>query len=444
MAPETDSRSDSQKHSVRVTATEENPVAWSLAVEVDAKRVDEAIARAYRDLGRKVRVKGFRPGKVPRSVLEKLYAAPLAEQLEQTLVAETLGEAIEQSGVQPVAEPAIESEMPVAGADFKYTVRVEVKPAIALPDTDGLPAIRPAVEVSDEEVDEQLDALRQRNAPAVEEPAETEIEEGHVLAVDFVGRIGGETFDGGSGKDVEIEVGSERFIPGFEEQLIGARSGDDVEVRVTFPEGYANRDLAGKEAVFACHVTAVKKRQIPELDDEFAKDMGDFETLDALRQRIHGDLYEARERESKQVLRNSLMNALIERSDFEVPAGMVEHQLDRQLQAARQRLHGQVPDDDIDQQIARWREQWRDGAEREVRERLILQAVAEAQGIEVEDAEVDARIEAMAGQQGVAPAVLQRAYGDEGLKRSLRSQLSDEKVLDFLAGRAKVEETTDS
>ena len=270
------------------------------------------------------------------------------------------------------------------------------------------------------------------------------IEAGHILAIDFVGRVGGETFEGGSGMDVEIEVGSERFIPGFEEQLIGARSGDDVEVRVTFPEGYADRDLAGKEAVFACHVTAVKKRQIPELDDEFAKDMGEFETLDALRQRVHEDLYETRERESKQVLRNSLMDALIERSDFEVPAGMVEYQLDRQLQAARQRLHGQAPDDDIDQQVARWREQWRDGAEREVRERLILEAVAEAQGIEVEDVEVDARIEAMAGQQGVSPAVLQQAYGDEGLKRSLRSQILAEKVLDFLTGRAKVEGTTDS
>jgi trigger factor len=440
-----DSQSDSPKRSIRVTATEESPVAYSLAVEVDAERVGEAFQRAYRDLGKKVRVKGFRPGKVPRSVLEKLYAASIAEQLEHTLVAESLGEAIEQSGVHPVTEPAIDAAPPAEGADFAYTVRVEVKPRFTLPETAGLPAIRPAVDVTDEEVAEQLEALRTRNAPAVEEPEDTEIEEGHVLAVDFVGRIDGEPFEGGSGQDVELEVGSGQFLPGFEDQLVGARAGDDVEVRVTFPERYGNSDLAGKEAVFACHVAAVKKRQIPELDDEFAKDLGNFESLEELRLRIRGDLMEARERESKQVLRTSLMDALVERTEFEVPPGMVERQLDRQIQAAHQRLQGQVPEEAMAQQLEQWREQWRDQAEREVREMLILEAVAEAQGIEVDPSEIEARIAAMVGgQPGVDPAVLQRAYGDEALARALRAQLVDEKALDFLVAEAKVEETTDT
>jgi trigger factor len=255
------------------------------------------------------------------------------------------------------------------------------------------------VDVSDEEGAEQLEALRTRNAPAVEEPEDTEIEEGHVLAVDFVGRIDGEPFEGGSGQDVELEVGSGQFLPGFEDQLVGARAGDDVEVRVTFPERYGNSDLAGKEAVFACHVAAVKKRQIPELDDEFAKDLGNFESLEELRLRIRGDLMEARERESKQVLRTSLMDALVERTEFEVPPGMVERQLDRQIQAAHQRLQGQVPEEAMAQQLEQWREQWRDQAEREVREMLILEAVAEAQGIEVDPSEIEARIAAMVGGQ---------------------------------------------
>jgi trigger factor len=312
------------------------------------------------------------------------------------------------------------------------------------PDTKGLPAIRPAVDVSEEDVEEQLDALRRRNASVLEEPEDTVIEEGHVASVDFVGRIGGETFEGGVGQGVEIEVGSGQFIPGFEGQLVGARAGDDLEVHVTFPDAYSNHDLAGKAAVFACHVASVKRRRLPDLDDEFAKDVGDFESLDALRERVREDLTEARERESKQVLRNTLMDALIERTDFEVPAGMVERQLERQLQAAHQRLRGQAPDEAIANQIERWREQWRERAEREVREMLILEAVARANGIEVDDSEVDARFEEMASQPGADPAALRQVAGEEGFARAMRAQLADEKVLDFLTREAKVEETTDT
>jgi trigger factor len=429
---------------IRVTATEESPVTYTLAVEVDAKRVRKAFDRAYRDLSRQVKIKGFRPGKVPRAMLEKLYAPAVTEQLEHTLVQETLVEAIEQSGVQPVAEPEVEAESLTAGSDFKYTLRVEVKPTVELPDLEGLPAIRPEVDITDAEIDEQLENVRTRNAPAVEEPEGTVIETGHILSVDFVGRIDGEPFEGGSGQDVELEVGSGRFIPGFEEQLVGAAAGDDVEVSVTFPEAYGNAELAGRDAVFACHVAAVKKRQLPELDDEFAKDLGDFESLDALRQRIRDDLVASRERESQQVLRKSLFDALIERTSFEVPAGMIESQLDRQLRSAHQRLHGQVPEEAIGEQLAQWREQWREPAEREVREGLILEAVAKQEQIEVEDAEVDAKIESLAAEQGVDAAALERAAGDADLRRAMQAQLMDEKALAFLAGKAKVEGTTDS
>jgi trigger factor len=243
---------------------------------------------------------------------------------------------------------------------------------------------------------------------------------------------------------VELEIGSGQFIPGFEDQLVGARAGDDVEVRVTFPEGYGNADLAGKEAEFACHVVAVKQRQLPDLDDEFAKDMGDFDSLAALRQRIRDDLTKLRERESKQVLRRSLVDALLERTSFDVPAAMVDRALERQLQAAHQRLHGQIPEDAIGPQLEQWREQWRDGAEREVREALLLEAVAEQQALEVDAAEADAKIEAMAAEQGVEAAVLRRAYGEEGLVRAIQVQLLEEKALDFLASEAKVGGTTDS
>jgi len=225
---------------------------------------------------------------------------------------------------------------------------------------------------------------------------------------------------------------------------VGATAGDDVEVSVTFPADYGHAELAGKHAVFAVHVATVKKRQIPTLDDEFAKDLGDFDSLEALRQRVRDDLVSGRERESQQILRKSIFDALVERTAFVVPAGMIEAQLERQLRSAHQRLHGQIPEEAIGEQIAQWREQWRPQAEREVREGLILEAVAKQQAIEVEDAEVAERIESLAAEQGVDAAALARAAGDADLKRALRAQLMDEKTLAFLTGRAKVEATTDS
>jgi trigger factor len=439
------SESSSQNSPVRVTTHEESPVAYSIAVAVDAKRVDKAFDRAYRDLGRKVKVKGFRPGKVPRSVLEKLYAPQMAEQLEQSLVSETIGEAIEQSGVEPVAEPAIEASEPAAvQSDFNYTVRIEVKPKFELPDLDGLPAVQPAIDVSDDEVAAQLEEIRTRNAPAVEEPDDTAIENDHIVTLDFVGRVDGEAFEGGSGQGVDLEIGSGSFIPGFEEQLVGAKSGDDVEVNVTFPEEYGNAELAGKDAVFACHVAAVKKKQIPELDDEFAKDLGDFENLEALKDRVRSDMVATQERESKQVLRKSLLDALVDRTAFPVPPGMVDRQLEHQLQSAHKRMQGQIPHEAIHQQLEQWREEWRDQAEREVREMLLLEAVVSEHEIAVTDEDVEAKLGEMAEQQGISAEVLEKAYGDDQLKRTLRAQLLDEQALAFLAGKAKVEETTDS
>jgi trigger factor len=439
MAPE----ATSSDQSIRVTATAEGAVAHQLAVSVDAARVKKAFDRAYRDLAKNARLPGFRPGKVPRSVLERRFGASIAEQLEGSLVAETLADAIELAGLEPVTEPAIEAETPSPDAEFRYTARVEVKPAFDLPDLEGLPAKRPPVEVPGQDVEAELESLRQRSAPLLEEPEGTEIAAGHVVSVDFVGRIDDKPFPGGTGRGVEVEIGAARFLPGFEDQLVGARSGDDREVSVRFPDDYGNAGLAGKQAVFAVHVAAVRRRQVPELDDEFAKDLGDFDSLEALRERIRTDLFTSRERASREVLHRTVVDSLIERTPFEVPAGMIERHLERQVHAARHRLEGQVPEAELHRQLVRWREEWRAGSEREVRQRLLLEAIARERELSADDDDVDARLAEMAGEQGVEPGQLQNLYGD-GLRDALRAQLVEEKVLDLLAGGAKVEETTDT
>jgi trigger factor len=429
---------------VQIQASEDGPVARRLEVVVAPVRVRRAFERAYRELARGARVKGFRPGKVPRSVLERLYGASVAEQLEETLVAETLPDALEQQGIVPVAEPAVDAPRPVDGAEFRYSVRVEVKPTIALPETAGLPARRPRVEVRPEEVEGELEALRQRNAPLVEEPEGTRGARGHVLAIDFAGEVDGQGFEGGSGKGVELELGAGRFLPDFEGQLEGAVAGEDREVRVRFPEDYASPQLAGKQALFRVHVAELKRRAVPELDDEFAKDLGDFASLDALRERIRADLLAMRERASQAELQRSLVDALIERSCFEVPPGMVQRELSRQIHSARHRLEGHVSDDELHEQLARWQEQWRPRAERDVRAALLLEAVAQAEAIAVEPAEVEARIEEMARERGTTVARLRQALHDGALEAGVRVELRDQRVLARLSEQAKVEETAHS
>jgi len=429
--------------SVRAVASDESPVSRRVEVQVDAKRVRKAFDRAYRDLARTTQIKGFRRGKVPRKVLERVYGATLAEEMQRTLVRETLADAIEQTGLEPLSPPSVDSEPPRQDEEFRYTAHVEVRPEIELPELAGLPAKRPSVAVSDEDVTREVERLRERHAPVIEEPPGTEVETGHVLSIDFVGRIDGEAFEGGSGRDVELEVGSGRFLPGFEEQLIGARVDDDREVHVTFPEDYGNAELAGREAVFQVHVGEVKRRQLPELDDEFAKDLGDFETLEELRTRIRQDLLEMRENAARSALYRSILDALIERTEFDVPPGLGERQLERRLQdAARRFQEAGLDDADLEGELARLREQWRPAAVREVREQLLLDAVARSQEIAVEDAEVDARLERMAAERGVSAARFREAFG-QGVAESLaRNQLRDERVLDFLAAGAKVEETS--
>ncbi|MGH0035432.1 MAG: trigger factor [Myxococcota bacterium] len=437
-------KSANEAQEVQVETAEVSSVVRELSVEVAAPRVRKAFDRAYKDLARGANVPGFRKGKVPRSVLERMYGSSISEEIERQLVAETLADAVELADVSPVSEPSIEADVPAAGEAFRYRARIEVKPEISLPDLEGLPATRPAVEVGEEEVVIELEQLRQRNAPLVEEPEGTPAAEGHTLKADFVGRVDGEPFEGGSGQDVEIEIGAGRMIPGFEEQLVGARAGDDVELEVSFPDDYHAENLRGKPAVFSVHVASVQRREVPELDDEFAKDVGEFETLEELRNRIREDITQGREEQAKAALHRSLFDTLIERTEFEVPPGLVERQLQQQASNLHRQFQGQLPDHILHAQIERMREEGRESAERRVRESLLLDAVSRAQGLEASDEEVDAKLGEMAEARGMDPDQLRSAARQQDFFDAIRGELIERKALDYLVSVAKVEETTAS
>jgi trigger factor len=432
------------KSGVTAKSDTESPILRVLSVEVDEARVAKAFDSAYRDLGKRVNVRGFRPGKAPRSVLQKLYGPALAEDIERALIAETLPDAVELTGVEPVAEPSIDASPPVLGAPFSYTAKIEVRPEIELPDLQGLSAERPAVHVADDAVDGELERLRERRITLVDEPGDAVLAAGSFATIDYVGRIDGEGFEGGSAQGVTLEIGSERFIPGFEDQLVGAATGDDREVRVTFPEDYGAAHLAGKEAVFAVHVVGAKRREVPELDDEFAKGLGEFETLQALRDRIQSDLVAAAERESKQALRKSLLDGLLGRFDFPVPPGLVERRLGSRLEMAHRELHHSFPEDELHAQLGRWREEWRPDAERDVREELVLDAVGVAQRFEASEEAVDARLDELARDQGIDPQRLRKAYEEGGMREALAASLVRDQAFDWLCEQAEIRESSSS
>jgi len=289
---------ETDRTDIRIDANEISPVVRELTIEIDAVRVDAAYVDVVKQLRKTVQVKGFRRGKVPASVIKQMYGGSLGEEIERSLVQSTLADAVELADLEPVVEPQIEAEPPVEGKVFRYKARIEVKPEIKLPDLEALSGSRPSVQVGDEAILTELESLRERQVQWVEEPEEIVAEDGHQVTIDFIGTIDGVAFEGGSAEGVDLELGSGRMIPGFEEQLAGAKSGEERDLNVDFPAEYGNDELAGKAAVFAAKVTAIKRRELPELDDDFAKDIGDFETLDEVRDKIRENLQAQLQRSS--------------------------------------------------------------------------------------------------------------------------------------------------
>lgn len=433
--------SNASPDDLRVEAREDGPVARWLEVEVPAHRVDAAFARAYRALGRNARVRGFRPGKAPLGVLRKMYGPAVAEDVERELVGDTIATALERSSLEPVTQPQVESGVPVEGSGFQYRARVEVKPVIALCELRGLPAQRPSTAVDDDEVARELEKLRERHAQLVEEPEGVAAVDGHHLSMDFEGRIDAVPFEGGTAKDVTVEIGGGQLIPGFDEQLLGATVGEERSVRVRFPDDYGQPDLAGKDAEFAVRVTLLRRREVPALDDEFARDLGDFENLEQVRARMRESIEAARDRNAKATLRRTVLDALVERVPFEVPPGLIEERLRRRLHSASHDLeHRGVGRTAIDRQMSHFEQEWRPLVEREIREEWLLEAVASTESILADDAEVEARFERIAQEQGGDAAKLRKAYREAGLVDAIRAQVVEDKAVEFLLREAKVED----
>jgi trigger factor len=427
---------------VKTTVTELPESRVRVQAEVPADEVARSLERAARALGRDLRMPGFRKGKVPPPVVIQRIGrdAVLDEAVRGTLGRWYL-DAVDASGIHPVGDPDVDlGDLPAEGQPLTFSFEIGVRPTAQLGEYEGVEVGRREPSADEEAVEGELDALRQRSArlETTEEPAGS----GDFVVMDYVGTLDGEPFAGGEGRDQLIELGSGRLVPGFEEQLEGARAGDERTVRITFPDDYGASDLAGKEAEFAVTVNEVKRKDLPELDDDFASDAAGFDTLAELRDDIATKLREADESRAEAEFREAVLDAVVDNAKVDVPEALVEARSrelwDRMLhslshQGISKEVYLQISGKTEDEIVA----EARPDAERALRREAVIAAVIEAEGIEPADGDVLDALQATAAREGTSPEKLFERLDKAGRLDELREDLAQRQAVDFLAEHAK-------
>ena len=421
---------------------ESGPVERRLRIEVPIAEVDAAFDRVYRKLQKKSRVRGFRPGKAPRSVMERYFSEQAQSDVFEVVVGESLRQALEESSLPIISEPKLEPEgLPKQGAAFAYQATVEIRPEIDLQKTRGLSVSAPAPpEPEQDPVEAHLEQLRFQHATLTDAEDGAQASQGHVAVVHYAGTIDGEPFPGGEGRDVEFEIGSGRSLPGFEEALVGLRVGEDKEFDLDVPEDDGREQIAGKQIHFRIELAALKRRELAPLDDEFAKDYSDFDTLDAWKADLGERVQKGREAEKTRRLREATVDAVIAANPFPVPPSLVEQRLSARMSQAVQRLRGRVPDDTLREMVQGWSEEWRPAAERDVRMSFLVGAIASAESFTISDEDYDARLREIAEDSGRPLASVQRECREHGISEAIRLGLLEDRVIDFLLAEATVSE----
>ena len=361
-------------------------------VKVEADKFKEALTRAYKKNVKKFNVPGFRKGKVPMSVVKKYYGVEvLLEDAVNFAIERSYANVLKENNVRPVDFPKVEVVQAEEGKDLIYTAEVTVYPEVELGAYKGLNVEKKTYEVTEEEVVAKLKEMQEKNARV--EVKEGAIENGNIAVIDFKGFIDGVAFEGGEGHDYSLEIGSGSFIDNFEEQLVGAKAGDKVEVNVTFPENYGKEELNGKPAKFEVEVKEVKAKELPVLDDEFAKEVSEFETLEALKEDTTKKLEEANTARAEREYEEAILRAVVENAKMDIPAVMVEQEIDRMVQNLAQRLqyqgltleqYFQFTGTDAE----KMREYMKENAETKVKTELVLEALQKAEKMEVLDEEL--------------------------------------------------------
>ncbi len=413
------------------------PTRRRLRVEVPVDRVGKAFARIYRQVGRQAKVRGFRSGKVPQHVLRGLYGTEIQARALSELVEEALGGVMQDRGLEPVAEPRLETGELNEAQPFSFTAVIEVKPDIELKNYRALPVERMRADVSDEDVDRALKGLQDRNAQLEAVEGRDRVEDGDYVLIDFSGSVDGKPFPGSTAESHAVDIGAGKALPEFEQGLVGMTLGVPGNITVNLSGEGRDAPAAGRSADFEVTVQDIRNKILPPLDDEFARDYGECDSLAELREKIRAELQSEIEAYQKGPLKDQIIERLVEDHAFEVSPSMVDRELSYLMRRARGRgeASGSEAPEPTTEEL---RDELTPQAQRRVKTMLLLERIAAAEGIAASDEEVARRIEAMARASGDRAASVREQYGQAWARETLRSQLVSEKTLDFLLEQADI------
>ena len=412
-----------------------------LTVEVPAEELEKALQAAYMKEKNKISVPGFRKGKVPRQMIEKMYGAAIFyEEAANILIQDNYAQAMEESGADIVSRPVIDVVQIESGKPFIFTAEVAVRPEVKLGKYKGVQVTKVDTTVTDEEVDNAVEAERQKNARMVT-VTDRAAANGDTAVIDYEGSVDGVPFEGGKAENHSLELGSHSFIDTFEDQIVGHNAGDEFDVNVTFPTEYHAAELAGKPAVFKVKLHEIKVKELPELNDEFAQDVSEFDTLDEYKADVRKHLEVEKENEAKRTKEDEAITKIIEKSEMEIPEAMIETQCENMVNDFAQRIaqSGLTMEQYMQfsgMTLDKLKEQVRPEAEMRIKSSLVLEQIAKDENIEISDEEVDAEIERMAAQYGMEADKL-KEYMGESEKTSMKRDLAVTKAVDLIMENVK-------
>lgn len=425
---------------VKVETVEKNLV--QLEIEVDAAKFQEGMQKSFQKNAKRFNVPGFRRGKAPRAMVERYYGEQvLYEDAINFICPEAYEKAVEEHNIQPVDRPEIDIVQIGSGKNFIFTAKVYVKPEVELGQYKGVEVKKIDVNITDEDVEQELKRIQEKNARMIS-VEDRGIQKDDIAVIDFEGFIDGVAFEGGKGTDYNLVIGSGHFIPGFEDQLIGARKGDEVDVNVTFPEDYGNKDLAGKPALFKVKVKEIKVKELPVLDDEFAKDVSEFDTLEAYKEDLRRKLTESAEHRAKHETEDNVVNKVVENATVDIPQVMIEKQIDNMVYDFEMRLRYQGLDlkrylEIMGMDMNTFRGQFRDRAHKEVKTQLVLEKVSKTEGIEATEEDVNEEIKRLAERYKQSEEDFRKYLKDDDIEY-IKDNMVVKKTIDFLVNNAVI------
>lgn len=425
--------------SVQVEKLEKNMA--KLTIEVAPEELEKAIEGAYQKNKSKISVPGFRKGKVPRQMIERMYGKEVFyEDAVNALIPEAYEKAVDECEEEIVSAPKIEVAQVEAGKPFIFTAEVALKPEVKLGKYKGVKVEKADTEVTDEEVDKEIDKERESNARNID-VTDRAVKDGDIVTLDFEGFVDGTAFEGGKGENYPLTIGSGTFIPGFEEQLVGAEIGKETEVNVTFPEDYQAEDLKGKAAVFKCTVKEIKEKELPALDDEFASEVSEFETLAEYKADVKGRLEERKAKAAREAKEAAVIEEIIKDSDMEIPEAMIETQQRQMIDEFAQRIqmqgltleqYFQFTGASYDQMI----EQVKPQAEKRIQSRLVLEAVAAAEKIEATEEDYEEELKSMAEAYQMEVDKVKELLPEKSVQQ-IKEDIAVKKAAEFVVDNAK-------